>query len=212
MQNYRNLLLIALLLLIFGGGWAIWNAEQKVAPPADTSSSTTQSDATMIGQNVSFTVTEGAVKKWKLEAEKAVYNKTRTSAQLSNVKGEFYNEKGEPVLQFTAPEGQYTNKNNEVLLSGGVVAHSAHGVIQNTQDTSSGPEQLESGTTANGNPGGQLTAPSMRWGAKTKGVTATGGVELTFPEGKSTAQTCHFTLDFSKITLEGGVASSITTP
>ena len=200
--------MIALLLLIFGGGWAIWNAEQKVAPPADTTQTGAKSDATMVGQNVSFTVTEGAVKKWKLEAEKAVYNKTRTSAQLSQVKGEFYNDQGDPVLQFNAPTGQYTNKNNEVILSGGVVAHSTNGVIQQAPAVN----KAESSTPATGNSGGQLLAPTMRWGAKTKGVSASGGVELTFPEGKSTAQTCHFTLDFSKITLEGGVASSITTP
>jgi LPS export ABC transporter protein LptC len=192
MQAYRNLVIIALLLLIFGGGWAIWNAGQKVAPPEPISQSQNK-DATMVGQNVSFTVTEGAIKKWKLDAKTAVYNKTRTSAQLSDVNGEFYDAKGQPVLQFTAPQGQYINKNNAVVLSGGVVAKSNQQVGQ-------------------GGKGGQLAAPTMTWGAKTDGVTASGGVELTFPEGKSIAQTCHFTLDFSKISLEGGVASTITAP
>jgi len=147
----------------------------------------------MVGHNVSFTVTEGAIKKWKLEAGKAIYNKTHTTAQLSDVKGEFYDAKGEPVLQFTAPEGQYVNKNNAVTLSGGVVAKSTQQVGQ-------------------GGKGGQLLAPTMTWNAKTNRVTASGGVELTFPEGKSTAQVCRFTLDFSNIALEGGVSSSISSP
>ena len=193
MNQYRNLVLFALLLLLFGGGWAIWNAGQKVTPPPATTTSKANQDSTMVGQNVSFTVTEGAVKKWKLQATKALYNKTHTTAQLSDVKGEFYDAKGQPVMQFTAPNGNYTNKNNAVVLSGGVVAKSNQQVGQ-------------------GGKGGQLVAPTMAWDAKTNRVTASGGVELTFPEGKSTAQVCRFSLDFSNIALEGGVASSITTP
>jgi len=193
MQAYRNLVMIALLLLLFGGGWAIWNAGQKIGPAPETTKPAQSEDSTMVGHNVSFTVTEGAIKKWKLEAGKAIYNKTHTTAQLSDVKGEFYDAKGEPVLQFTAPEGQYVNKNNAVTLSGGVVAKSTQQVGQ-------------------GGKGGQLLAPTMTWNAKTNRVTASGGVELTFPEGKSTAQVCRFTLDFSNIALEGGVSSSISSP
>lgn len=193
MQAYRNLVFTALLLLILGVGWAIWNAGQKVAPPETTNATKHHEDSTMVGQNVSFTVTEGAIKKWKLEAAKAVYNKTRTTAQMSIVKGEFYDVKGEPVLQFTAPTGQYTNKNNAVTLSGGVIAKSTQQVGQ-------------------GGKGGLMVAPTMTWSAKTNLVTASGGVELTFPEGKSTAQVCRFTMDFSKIALEGDVASTISTP
>ena len=193
MQAYRNLVIIALLLLLFGGGWAIWNAGQKVAPPPETHQTKNAEESSMVGQNVSFTVTEGAIKKWKIEALKAIYNKTHTTAQLTDVKGEFYDAKGQPVLQFTAPTGQYLNKNNTVTLTGGVIAKSSQQVGQ-------------------GGKGGQLIAPTMTWNAKTNGVTASGGVELTFPEGKSTAQVCRFSLDFSNIVLEGDVASNITTP
>jgi len=193
MQSYRNLVIIASLLLLFGGGLAIWNAGQKVAPPETSHSTKNAEDSSMIGKNVSFTVTEGAIKKWKIEALKAIYNKTHTTAQLTDVKGEFYDAQGKPVLQFTAPAGEYLNKNNTVTLTGGVVAKSSQQVGQ-------------------GGKGGQMVAPTMTWNAKTNGVTASGGVELTFPEGKSTAQVCRFTLDFSNIVLEGGVASSITTP
>ena len=192
MQSYRNLVIIALLLLLFGGGLAIWNAGQKVAPPETRPTKNTE-DSSMIGKNVSFTVTEGAIKKWKIEAVKAIYNKTHTTAQLTDVKGEFYDAQGKPVLQFTAPAGEYLNKNNTVTLTGGVVAKSSQQVGQ-------------------GGKGGQMVAPTMTWNAKTNGVTASGGVELTFPEGKSTAQVCRFTLDFSNIVLEGGVASSISAP
>ncbi|MCE3235053.1 MAG: hypothetical protein K0Q50_1233 [Vampirovibrio sp.] len=192
MSSYRNLVIVALLLLLVGGGLAIWNAERKVAdtpPPQET----TAEQPSMVGKNVSFTVTEGETKKWKLDAAHAIYNESHTQADLTDVKGEFYNAKGEPVLSFTAPKGQYTNKNNAVTLSGGVLAKSV-------KDTSSGGK------------GGTMKAPQMVWSAKTDLVTATGGTELTFPEGKSTAQTCKFTLDFSNIELEGNVSSTIMSP
>jgi LPS export ABC transporter protein LptC len=144
----------------------------------------------MTGQNVSFIVTEGTIKKWKLTAAHAIYNDNRTAADLTDVKGEFYDKDGKPVLQFAAPKGHYTNQDNAVTLTGGVVAKSTQ-------------ENLQGGK------GGNLIAPQMVWSAKTNNVTASGGIELTFPEGKSTAQTCRFSLDFSKITLEGGVSSSI---
>lgn len=191
MSSYRNLVIIALLLLLAGGGLAIWNANRKAADAPPPQEETTAEQPSMIGKNVSFTVTEGETKKWKLEASKAIYNESHSQADLTDVKGEFYNEKGEPVLSFTAPKGKYLSKDNAVTLSGGVVAKS-------TKETS------------NGGKGGTMTAPQMVWSAKTDVVTATGGTELTFPEGKSTAQTCKFTLDFSNIVLEGGVSSTIT--
>lgn len=194
MSSYRNLIVIVLLLLVVGGGLAIWNADRKLSNTPSTTQSATQQDdgSSMTGQNVSFIVTEGEIKKWKLLAAHAIYNETRTAADLTDVKGEFYDKDGKPVLQFTAPKGHYTNQDNAVTLTGGVVAKSTQKNLQ-------------------GGKGGDLKAPQMVWSAKTNNVTASGGIELTFPEGKSTAQTCRFSLDFSKITLEGGVSSSIMT-
>jgi LPS export ABC transporter protein LptC len=192
MSSYRNLVIIVLLLLVVGGGLAIWNADRKLSHTPNPSQSAAQQNQgpAMTGQNVSFVVTEGEIKKWKLQASHAIYNEARTEADLTDVKGEFYDKDGKPVLQFTAPKGHYTNKDNAVTLTGGVVAKSTQKNLQGGQ-------------------GGDLTAPQMVWSAKTDNVVASGGIELTFPNGKSTAQTCRFSLDFSKITLEGGASSSI---
>jgi LPS export ABC transporter protein LptC len=192
MSSYRNLVIIVLLLLLVGGGLAIWNADRKLSHTPEASQTQQSEDDTpsMVGKNATFTVTEGETKKWKLTAAKATYNETSTEADLAEVTGEFYNKDGKPVLQFTAPKGHYTNKNNAVTLTGGVVAKSTQQVGQ-------------------GGKGGELKAPKMIWDAKTNHVTASGGIELTFPQGKSTAQVCRFTLDFSNISLEGGVNSSI---
>lgn len=189
-MSYRKLIIVILLLLVVGGGLAIWNAERKVSKRPEPSTPTAQSSQ-MIGKNASFTVTEGEVKKWKLIAAQAIYNESRTEASLTGVKGEFYDKDGKVVLQFTAPQGQYINKNNAVELSGGVVATSARALDE-------------------GGKGGELRAPKMVWNAKSDEVTASGGAELTFPQGKSVAQVCRFSLDFAKISLEGGVTSTIT--
>lgn len=179
-----------------GGSWAIWNADQNLKREEaihKQQQEASQKKATMVGQNTSFTVTEGSVKKWKLDAATAIYSEDNSQALLSDVKGEFYNAEGKPIMGFSAPKGKYLTKNNQVTLSDGVIAASKQK-----------PEA--------GGKGGTLTAPTMHWNANTEWVTATGGVTMTFPEGKSTAQTCQFTLDFSNISLEGGVTSSLSAP
>lgn len=192
MSSYRNLVIITLLLLLAGVGFAVWNAEQHTPPP-ETPKALPADSNDMIGSNASFTVTEGEVKKWKLDAKTAVYNENRTEAKLKDVQGEFYDETGKVVLTFAAPQGYYSNKDNAVTLTGGAVAKS-------TQDM------------AHGGKGGELKAPKMVWDSKTSQVTASGGIELTFPQGKSIADVCKFTLDFSNISLQGNVSSTIDSP
>lgn len=187
MSSHRNLVTIIIVLVLGGVGLAIWNANQSAAPEKKVVEATDQESA-MTGQNVSFIVTEGEVKKWKLEAAKAIYNEAKTEAHLQTVKGEFFDKDGKSVLHFTAPEGEYASKNNHVLLKGGVVA------VSTKED------------------GGELRAPQMTWDAKSKEVVASGGVELTHQQGKSLAQSCRFDLDFSKIALQGGVTSTVTSP
>jgi LPS export ABC transporter protein LptC len=193
MNSYRKLIFLALTILLLGGGWAIWNADQNLKREEDIhkqQQEASRKKPTMVGQNASFTVTEGSVKKWKLDAASATYSEDNSEALLKDVKGEFYDAEGKPILEFSAPNGKYLTKNNQVTLSGGVIAASRQK-----------PEA--------GGKGGTLKAPTMYWNAKTELVTATGGATMTFPEGKSTAQTCRFTLDFSNISLEGGVTSSL---
>lgn len=194
MSSYRNLVIFVLLLVLVGGGLAIWNADRKAAQMEETKKrhEATQHSNAMIGRNVSFTVTEGEIKKWKLNAVKAIYNQDRSEADLTDVKGTFYDKKGVPVLTFTAPLGHYASRNNAVILTGGVFAKAL---------------QVKKGEVA-----GELRAPRMLWDAKNNQVTASGGAELNFAQGKSLAQVCRFTLDFSSVALEGDVSSTIRNP
>lgn len=196
MTSYRKLILFVLIFLLVGGGLAVWNADQKLKREEEQRrrDAVAQTSPSMTGKNASFTVTEGKVKKWKLEAKTATYSEDNAQADLTVVRGEFYDKTGKPILEFTAPKGKYLTKNNTVTLSGGVVAKSI---------------EKEGTEGSKGGKAGELKAPTMTWNTKSDLVHATGGVELNFPQGKSTAQTCKFTLDFSNISLEGGVNSAI---
>jgi LPS export ABC transporter protein LptC len=195
MSSYRNWVFGALAVLVVGGGLAIWNAEKNASrlPSVPQKPLTeTGKSGQMVGRGVSFIVTEGELKKWKLTAGRAVYNPEHTDAVLSDVKGEFYNAKGEPVMAFSSKDGNYVNKDHAVTLTGNVVAKSIDGATQSP-----------------GSRKGELQAPRMLWDSKTDWMTATGGVTMYFPQGKSVAQSCRFNLDFSKIALHGGVMSTI---
>lgn len=188
MFSHRSLAVITLALLLAGVGLAIWSANRNDSSQKAPVSQVTEQGPQMVGHNVSFVITEGEVKKWKLEAAKAIYNEARTEAHLQNVKGEFFDQDGKSIMRFTAPEGEYANRNNHVLLKGGVVAIS-------TQED-----------------GGELRAPQMTWDAKAKEVLASGGVELTHAQGKSLAESCRFDLGFTKIALLGKVTSTVASP
>jgi LPS export ABC transporter protein LptC len=183
-MSYKNLLILVLAVLVIGGGVAIWQSGKQ--DPDAIQTEAPQEDSTVTGKNVSFVVTEGETKKWKLDASQAFYNDDQSSARLKNVRGEFYDADGKAVMTFSAPEGNYANKNNAVILTGGVTAKS-----------------VKEG-------GGQMQAPKMTWSAKSQNVLAEGGVQMDFGEvGKSQASTARFALDFSVISLEGGVRSEI---
>ena len=188
MSSHRNLVAVVLILILAGIGLAIWNANQQAESEKKESAAAVSQGPEMVGKNVTFIVTEGEVKKWKLDSIKAVYNETRTEAKLQDVKGEFFDKDGKSVLHFTAPQGEYVSQDNKVHLFGGVVATS-------TQDN-----------------GGEMKAPEMFWDAKSKDVFAKGGVELTHSQGTSTAQTCRFDLDFSHISFQGNASSAVMSP
>jgi LPS export ABC transporter protein LptC len=205
MTSSRSFVIITLALLLVGGGLAIWNAERKATPPPPPKAAQTD-QSKMVGQDVTFIVTEGELKKWKLEAKKAVYNESHTDAQLTDVRGEFYSKDGKPVLVFTAPTGNYVNENHAVTLTGGVVARTVGAVKQTASPMPLTPSKDGSGGVLSK---GELLAPKMVWDAKTDWVNASGGVNLNFEQGKSSANACRFNLDFSQVYLRGNVRSAL---
>lgn len=185
MSKYKTLVIVALVVILGGIGLAAWDALRTTAPNPDIPDEQAVNPDHMVGTNVSFIVTEGEVKKWKVDAKQATYNESRTEATMTDIVGEFYDEAGQPVLTFTAPAGEYVSQNNKIVLTGGVVV------------------------TATDEDGGEMHAPTMNWDAKSPHINASGGVKMIFPQGVSRADRCRFSLDFSYVALEGNAATEV---
>jgi LPS export ABC transporter protein LptC len=186
----RSAVLVAFILaLSVAGGAALYfsgQQTQKAAQQASQSNSkkTEASKETAVGQNVSFTFTESGRKKWEMMVEVAHYDHEGTEAELTGVKGQFYNPDGKILATFAAPKGHYNGESNQFRLTGGVV-------IEGKSDDAM-----------------NLTGDTLDWGSGQAQITVSGNVVVTTPDsGRSTAQRCQFTPDFRYIQLSGGTAT-----
>jgi LPS export ABC transporter protein LptC len=174
-MNTRTLMIVTLLLLVVGGGLAIWNAEKNAKPVVPVSTKNSLQDDEMIAHDVSFVVTEGQLKKWKITAEIAHYNENRTDADLTKVSGEFYDKLGKPVMHFTAPKGIYRSFNHAVTLTGGVIAKTLKNAPMAPPLGAPAPAPAKEGGVMDG---GEIASPKMVWDAKSDWVNATGESDL----------------------------------
>ncbi len=181
-----------LLLILFGGGYSLLVAQQEIGATSETEKTARLNEIKepaedgMVGEKVTFTVTESDHKKWELRVEKAVYFTDRTGADLTGVSGDFYDLDGNVIARFVAPTGQYKTETKSVTLTNGV-----------------------SVTSANGS-GSGITAPTVVWSAKSDKVVASGGVRVTLGKHATLrASRCDFDLDFSKVSLMGAVHSAV---
>jgi len=184
----KKTFLVILLLLLVSVGVAMYWSSQQTSPPPETPP--VASEANITGKKVSFTVTEGAHKKWTIDAAQGVYFDDGTGAKLTTVTGTFFDLAGKPTMNFKAPKGEYNTKDQAVKLDGPVAMNSV--------------ESVES------DKGMHLEANKVSWSAQSKIVTATGGVTVQQAKmGTSKAATCRFGLDMSNISLEGGVTTQM---
>lgn len=187
----KKILLGVLATLVMGVIAAMIYANLKVGGPPPDVNDPDFGNTDVCGQNVTFVVTEGERKKWEILSEKACYYPDKSGAQLTSITGEFFNDASKPVMTFTAPRGKYVNANNEVVLTGGVVAES---ISENKAD----------------NAEIALEAPTMRWSSVSEEVTAEGGVQLVHSIfGQSQAYQARFALDLTNLVMEGQVVSEM---
>lgn len=185
-MSQKQLLLIILGLLVAAVAGSMFYATQTLKHQQATQITTDGDEGDAVGQNVTFTVTEGEHKKWELHVKRAIYFEDHAGADLEGVEGDFFNDAGKAVVHFTAPAGKYLNETKAVTLKGGVIAES-------TEED-----------------GGKVLAPTMTWSTRSKVVQAQGGVNLTMGDtATSKADQCEFALDFSSIDLRGHVESNI---
>jgi LPS export ABC transporter protein LptC len=189
-MSHKTLLMLAFLMIVGGGAAAVFYAQQQTAdmPVEQTTAPVEQTtdSAKVVGQNVTFTITEGSSKRWEINAQKAFYYPGNHGARLEGVNGTLFNDAGEPSATFSAPTGEFNQDLKSLLLTGGVTV------------TGAGDSKFG------------LTAPQMTWSPQGKEVVAEGGVQLQNGDlGTSTAQRCRFAMDFSFIALEGNAQSQM---
>jgi LPS export ABC transporter protein LptC len=203
----KSLLYLVLLALVGGAGWSIWSVQQRhLAPISQAPKPTPTNTDKLTGQNVSFTITANGQKKWELLAKTARYTNDNTDATLEGVVGLVYGPTGKAIARFTAPNGVFKTKQNALNLSNGVQA------TQATAQQSTAPLAPQSNNTATQSDDPSvmaLNADTMAWRGDSPTVLASGHVRLRQPkQGVSTADRCHFTMDFNQVTLEGHAQSN----
>jgi LPS export ABC transporter protein LptC len=197
-MSFSKILITLAFLLIIGGGVAAIifagnQTEETPNPPSPSEQAAkNQADtddnnhAKVVGKQVTFTITEGAHKRWDILSAKAYYFDNANKATIEGITGTLFNDEGKASATFTAPAGTFDQIGKELVLTGGVTVKSA-----------------EEGAAS-------LTAPQMTWSPKIDKVLAIGGVHMIKKGfGDSTANQCQFKMDFSSIELVGNAQTQM---
>ncbi len=188
MNPQKTLIYTLLGAIVFGGIISILLTGQYISTtsPSSGDNPNQKQMGDITGENVTFTVTEKEHKKWELRVKETVYYKDQSGANLTEISGEFYNDKGEAVVSFSAPKGTYIDENKAIELTDGVTFKS-----------------LDKNSSS-------LKAPSVTWSTHKDLVYAKGGVELNMGGyALAHADRCEFSLDFSTVSLLGQARSEI---
>lgn len=165
--------------------------------------------ANVSGEGVSIVVTEGDKKKWTLNAKKILYYQHKNDAKLIGIEGLFFDDEGNPIMRFYAPEGSFINADNQITLTGGVKAKTYQEKAL-SQEPLNDAEITEADKAEEASDSVELNAPKMQWSSRSKEVVAEGGVKISHGAfGTSQANKCIFTLDLSKLSLTGQASTSI---
>lgn len=198
-RSYQKLLIGILVLIVGGVIFSIIYSNQQMSEWQSQRQAGQQENPDgkladdVVGEGVSFTITEGDKKRWELKVNQTVYDQDQEWARLKKVSGLFYGDDGEVVAEFESPTGDFNQKKKKIILKDGVVVHSV-------------PKKKS-------DPVSVLKAPEVTWGSDMDFVLADGGIRLTTEGfGESKARRCKFSMDFTDIRLEGGVDSNFMSP
>lgn len=179
-------IVLALLAIGVGSAWLAQYQLNNRNALHQESARQNEGRADVVSEHVTLTVTEGAVKKWQLVVDTAVYNKQNGEAKLTGVTGEFYGPNGEAIAHFKAPRGLYNESTKSMILMDGAT-------MQSVEDN-----------------GALIQAPTLKWSTRTDRVTATGGVIATVADGlQSRGQSAEFALDITDVSFTGGVTTQL---
>jgi len=146
------------------------------------SQNTFEEDQTSVEELV-ITETREGQKFWEVYAESGQYDSSRSTAKLSNVKGNFYRNK-KVVLSFDAPSAIYTAKNKEIRLIGGSRAATDSSIL--------------------------ITSNELNWAGNRDKITAIGHVKIKRADQiMITSDRSDFSTDFKKISVSGDSKTNV---
>jgi LPS export ABC transporter protein LptC len=115
----RNLLLIAMLLLVTGLLVPILGRQRE--PVSKKSGDTLPPDVDLALKTINYTETRDGRRHWSLKADSAEFDSTRQASTIKNVHMVFFDRQGEEQVVLTADQGSWATASGEVSASGNVV-------------------------------------------------------------------------------------------
>jgi hypothetical protein len=226
--SLKRLALGGFVILLVGAiALAAWNATRRIHVEDEKQKAPASNVAQppgVSGKNVTFTVSEKGRLAWKFSAQSVDYagnGQTDGVAALSGVKGVYYDSKSQPNPSSTTSS---TNTETPVALKPLAQFEAAQGAYDQSKKIlhlSHGVRIAAFGGKGESTPLGEKEAPSngkhpvimadeLIWQQSRSMLEAKGHVSVLTPGfGKTTAQRCQFSLDFSKIRLEGDARSEM---
>lgn len=136
-----------------------------------------------VANNINIIETQFGKKLWDLKADKAVYE--NKNALLTNISGQFYDDKGKILLIFKAPQGNYIQDKHELSLNKNITI-----------------EQKQANII--------LNAETVSWTNKNPLIIAKGKIKIVKKGfGTSYSDKAIFSKDFTKISLEGNTYTEV---
>ena len=181
----KNTLIIIILVIIGFITWWITNSTNKINKEIEQSlknQKTTQHEKAQ-AENLHITETQKGKKIWELTADKAFY--ADKNINLTKIKGKFFDENNKVIIIFESPVGNYIQEEHKLSLTNSVKAIYPEAKIS-------------------------IVSDKMYWNNKSTDIIAENKVKI-IKEGFGTCygDKAKFSIDFSKIALEGNTYSEL---
>ncbi len=127
----RNLLFIAMLAVVFGLGYRLWDRRTEPAPETVVDSLPANADLSL--QDIQYTETSEGVRRWTLTAKSGAYEAGQGKSAVQDMRLEFFDKQGQEQMVLTADQGVWLSETGEIEAQGNVVAKTTEGYTLYTE-------------------------------------------------------------------------------
>ena len=180
----RNLLLIAILAVVFGLGFRLWTHRSEPAPDALVDSLPADADLSL--QDIQYTETSNGLRRWTLTAKSAAYDAGQGKSAVQNMRVEFFDKQEKVHMVLTADQGVWLSETGEIEALGNVIIKTVDGYTLHTERLrySSKTDEVTTDQSVRVRKDSfELFARGMRYGLKDRFLTLTSQVKAIFTGG-----------------------------